>query len=153
VRSRGWTNRARARREWKAMAEIVGGGRHVGVVGLQWGDEGKGQIVDLLAERADAVVRYNGGNNAGHSVQVGEERFALHLIPSGILQPNTVNVIGNGVVVDPSRETGILGEIERLRSRGVRVGENLRISDRAHVVLPYHREEDRIREVLAEMPG
>jgi adenylosuccinate synthase len=131
------------------MAEIATGTRHVGVVGLQWGDEGKGQIVDLLAEQADVVARYNGGNNAGHSVQIGEERFALHLIPAGILQPNTLNVIGNGVVVDPSRDRGILGEIQGLRARGVTVGDNLRISDRAHVVLPYHREEDRVREALA----
>jgi adenylosuccinate synthase len=130
------------------MAETVTRTPHAGVVGLQWGDEGKGQIVHLLAEQADIVVRYNGGNNAGHSVQAGEERFALHLIPSGILQPNTLNVIGNGVVVDPSRQSGILGEIDRLRGRGVAVGANLRISDRAHVVLPYHREEDRLREAL-----
>jgi adenylosuccinate synthase len=130
------------------MAKIGTDTRHAGVVGLQWGDEGKGQIVDLLAEQADVVARYNGGNNAGHSVQVGGERFALHLIPAGILQPNTINVVGNGVVVDPSRDRGILGEIHGLRARGVRVDDNLRISDRAHVVLPYHGEEDRVREAL-----
>jgi adenylosuccinate synthase len=112
---------------------------HAAVIGLQWGDEGKGQLVDLLSERFDFVVRYNGGNNAGHSVHIGDQKFALHLVPSGILYPTTTNVIGNGVVIDPA---GLLEEIRGLRARGVKVAENLRISDRAHVVLPYHRIED-----------
>ncbi len=112
---------------------------HTAVSGLQWGDEGKGQIVDLLAGQHDFVVRYNGGNNAGHSVQIGEQKFALHLIPSGILYPATTNIVGNGVVVDPA---GILKEIDGLRQRGVKVEQNLRISDRAHVVLPYHKLQD-----------
>jgi adenylosuccinate synthase len=112
---------------------------HTAVVGLQWGDEGKGQIVDILSERFDAVVRYNGGNNAGHSVHLGTEQFALHLVPSGILYPTTLNVVGNGVVIDPA---SLLQEIHGLRDRGVKVGANLRLSDRAHVVLPYHKVED-----------
>lgn len=113
------------------------------VVGLQWGDEGKGKVVDLLAPRFDMVVRYNGGANAGHSVQVGETRYALHLIPSGILYPDKLNVLGNGVVIDPEQ---LIKEINGLRDRSVTIGANLQISDRAHVVLPYHKEQDRLLE-------
>ncbi|HMN95395.1 MAG TPA: adenylosuccinate synthase [Phycisphaerales bacterium] len=113
--------------------------RNTAVVGLQWGDEGKGKIVDLLAARHDVVVRYNGGANAGHSVVVDGERFALHLIPSGILSPQRICVIGNGLVVDPEK---LLEEIDGLRARGVVVEENLKLSDRAHVVMPYHKEHD-----------
>ncbi len=109
------------------------------VVGLQWGDEGKGKIVDVLTAGHDVIVRYNGGANAGHTVVVGSERYALHLIPSGILYPDKTCVIGNGVVVDPEK---LLEEAEGLRARGVAVGGNLRLSDRAHVVLPYHKEQD-----------
>ncbi len=116
---------------------------HCAVFGLQWGDEGKGKIVDLLAERYDLIVRYNGGANAGHSVQVGSERYALHLIPSGILNPRKLNVVGNGVVLDPAK---ILDEIAGLRKRGVAIGDNLRISDRAHVVMPYHKLMDALLE-------
>src|SRR5690606_33931653 len=87
---------------------------NLAVVGLQWGDEGKGKIVDLLTSRFDLVVRYNGGANAGHSVQVGSERYALHLIPSGILNPRKINVIANGVVLDPAK---LLEEIAALRKR------------------------------------
>jgi adenylosuccinate synthase len=112
---------------------------HTAVVGLQWGDEGKGKIVDLLTSEHDVIVRYNGGANAGHTVQVGDERYALHLIPSGILYGDKTCVIGNGVVVDPEK---LLQEIDALRTRGIRVGNNLRISDRAHVVMPYHKEQD-----------
>ncbi len=114
------------------------------VVGLQWGDEGKGKIVDLLTEQFDIVVRYNGGANAGHSVQVGTERYALHLIPSGILNANKLNILGNGVVIDPAV---VLDEINKLRSRNVYIGENLRISDRAHIVMPYHKAQDLLMEV------
>ena len=114
------------------------------VVGLQWGDEGKGKLVDLLAGRFDAVVRYNGGANAGHSVVVGGERYALHLVPSGILSSGVKAVIGNGVVVDPQR---LLEEIQTLGERGVDTSQ-LVISDRAHVVLPYHKAEDALREEL-----
>ncbi|MBI1337516.1 MAG: adenylosuccinate synthase [Phycisphaera sp.] len=117
---------------------------HTAIVGLQWGDEGKGKIVDLLAPHFDLVVRYNGGANAGHSVQVGKERYALHLIPSGILSREKINVLGNGVVIDPNK---LLEEIDGLRKRGVHVaGDNLRISDRAHVVLPYHKSQDALME-------
>ncbi len=119
-------------------------GHAAAVVGLQWGDEGKGKLVDLLARKYRAVVRYNGGANAGHSVVVGGERYSLHLVPSGILSPNCEAVIGNGVVVDPHR---LLEEIKTLNERGVDTG-RLVISDRAHVVMPYHKAEDAAREEL-----
>jgi adenylosuccinate synthase len=109
------------------------------VVGLQWGDEGKGKIVDVLTAGHDVIVRYNGGANAGHTVVVGDQRYALHLIPSGILYPDKSCVIGNGVVVDPEK---LLQEMEGLEARGIKVGTNLVISDRAHVVMPYHKEQD-----------
>lgn len=114
------------------------------VVGLQWGDEGKGKAVDLLAGSHDAVVRYNGGANAGHSVQVGGERFALHLIPSGILYPGKHAVIANGVVVDPWK---LIEELDGLAARGVDT-RGLVLSSRAHAVLPYHKLEDGLREDL-----
>lgn len=114
------------------------------VVGLQWGDEGKGKLVDLLAGSFDAVVRYNGGANAGHSVVVGGERYALHLVPSGILSPGVKAVIGNGVVIDPER---LFEEIATLSERGVDTSQ-LVVSDRAHVVMPYHKAEDALREEL-----
>ena len=106
------------------------------VFGMQWGDEGKGRLVDLLAADSDVVVRYQGGANAGHTVVVGTERYVLHLLPSGVLHPNTTNVIGNGVVVDPWT---LLEEIDGLERRGTSVEGRLLLSDRAHVVLPYHR--------------
>ncbi len=114
------------------------------VVGLQWGDEGKGKLVDLLASEFDAVVRYNGGANAGHSVVVGGERYALHLVPSGILSPGVYAVVGNGVVVDPER---LLEEMSTLQDRGVDTSK-LVVSDHAHVVMPYHKAEDELRETL-----
>ena len=110
--------------------------RHTAVVGLQWGDEGKGKLVDLLASDHDYIVRYNGGANAGHTVVVGEERYALHLVPSGILFPGCTCVVANGVVIDPAK---LLEEIDGLRARDIEVGDNLRISSRAHVVMPYHQ--------------
>ena len=116
---------------------------HCAVVGLQWGDEGKGKIVDLLTKQFDLVVRYNGGANAGHTVQVGSERYALHLIPSGILSADKLNVLGNGVVIDPVK---LLEEIDGIRKRGVEIGSNFRISDRAHMVLPYHKKQDALME-------
>jgi len=116
---------------------------HTAVVGLQWGDEGKGKIVDLLTADHDVIVRYNGGANAGHTVVVGGQRYALHLIPSGILYPGKTCVIGNGVVVDPFK---LLEEIDGLQQRGVEVGQRLRISSRAHVVLPWHKELDALLE-------
>ena len=105
------------------------------VIGTQWGDEGKGKIVDYLAEEAHIVVRFQGGNNAGHSVKVGDELYKFHLLPSGIIRPGRFAVIGNGVVIDPG---ALLSEIEDLRARGRSV-ERLKISDRAHVIMPYHR--------------
>lgn len=113
------------------------------VVGLQWGDEGKGKMVDVLTEHFDLVVRYNGGANAGHTVRLGEEKFALHLIPSGILRSGVRNVIGPGVALDPP---ALVAEIDGLMARGVAVGDNLVISNRAHVVMPYHRLADRLSE-------
>ena len=114
------------------------------VVGLQWGDEGKGKIVDLLTAEHDVTVRFNGGANAGHTVVVAGEKYALHLIPSGVLHAGKASVIGNGVVVDPER---LLEELELLESRGVDTA-GLVVSDRAHVVLPYHKAEDGLREEL-----
>ncbi|HRP61683.1 MAG TPA: adenylosuccinate synthetase, partial [Phycisphaerales bacterium] len=125
---------------------------HTAVVGLQWGDEGKGKVVDLLTAQHDFIVRYNGGANAGHTVVVGDQRYALHLIPSGIFSRDKTCVIGNGVVVDPEK---LLQEIHGLRDRGIYIGENLRVSNRAHVVMPYHKEHDAAMEnVLAgAIPG
>jgi len=116
------------------------------VVGVQWGDEGKGKVVDILAEHADIVVRFQGGNNAGHTLVVGDEKTVLHLIPSGVLHAGKVCVIGNGVVVDP---TILLTEIEALQARGY-LGDDdlLKISDRAHLIMPYHRAIDVARERL-----
>jgi adenylosuccinate synthase len=113
------------------------------LVGLQWGDEGKGKIIDALTERFDVVVRFQGGANAGHSVQIGDEKFVLHLVPTGILHPDVLCIIGNGVVVDPG---ALIEEIRELQKRGVRVAENLVLSDRAHVVLPHHKLLDKLRE-------
>ncbi len=104
------------------------------VVGSQWGDEGKGKVIDILASRADMVVRSQGGNNAGHTVKVGEETYKLHLIPSGILYKDTVCVIGNGTVIDPKV---VLEEIDGLVSRGLSM-DNLKIDKRAHIIMPYH---------------
>jgi adenylosuccinate synthase len=104
------------------------------IVGAQWGDEGKGKITDLLAEGADAIVRFQGGNNAGHTIVRDGEEFKFHLIPSGILYPDKACVIGNGVVLDPRI---LLGEIDGLKRRGIDVG-NLRISANAHLIMPYH---------------
>lgn len=112
------------------------------IVGAQWGDEGKGKVIDYLANEADVVVRGQGGNNAGHTVVVGDKKYALHLIPSGILNDNTLNVIGNGVVFDPQ---GFLKEVEGLREKGIST-DSIFVSDRAHVVFAYHREIDRLAE-------
>ncbi|MBI3941291.1 MAG: adenylosuccinate synthase [Acidobacteria bacterium] len=106
------------------------------IVGTQWGDEGKGKIVDLFSEKFDVVARYQGGHNAGHTVTVGGKRYVLHLIPSGILHPGKVCVIGNGVVVDPM---ALLEEIETLQNLGISAEGRLFVSDRAHMIMPYHR--------------
>lgn len=114
------------------------------VLGAQWGDEGKGKMTDYLAEEAEVVVRFQGGNNAGHTVEVGDRQYKLHLIPSGILYNNKTNVIGNGVVVDPK---ALFEEIGYLEKEGVSVTpEKLIISDRAHIIMPYHRVLDKLKE-------
>lgn len=112
------------------------------LVGAQWGDEGKGKITDFLAEKADYVVRYQGGSNAGHTVVVGDDKFQLHLIPSGILYPDKVSVIGNGVALDP---VILLQEIDGLHDKGIDT-RNLKISSRAHIVMPYHKKLDSLQE-------
>jgi adenylosuccinate synthase len=114
------------------------------LVGAQWGDEGKGKIIDVLTEQADIVVRSQGGNNAGHTVEIGSEKFVLHLIPSGILRAGKKCVIANGVVIDP---VALLGEIEGLEKRGINLKNRLLISETAHLVLPYHRSLDEAREL------
>src|SRR5512139_3917915 len=106
------------------------------LVGAQWGDEGKGKIIDVLTEQADVVVRTQGGNNAGHTVYLGSKKYVLHLVPSGILRPGKLCVIGNGVVVDP---VGLVEEIQSLIALKVKLSGNLFISETAHVVFPYHR--------------
>lgn len=113
------------------------------VLGAQWGDEGKGKIVDLLSEKFDAVARYQGGHNAGHTVFIGEKKFILKLIPSGILRPGVLAVIGNGVVIDPA---ALLQEISGLESAGIDVKSQLKISNRAHVIFPFHRTIEKISE-------
>src|ERR687894_2323114 len=113
------------------------------LIGAQWGDEGKGKVTDLLGERVDYVVRYSGGNNAGHTVITPDgQKYALHLMPSGALSPNAMIVIGNGVVVDPKV---LIGEIDGLAERGVDVS-RLRISGDAHLIMPHHRALDRVVE-------
>lgn len=115
------------------------------VIGLQWGDEAKGKIVDLLTGQNEIVVRYQGGANAGHTVVFDGKKFKLSLIPSGIFRPEVQSVIAGGVVIDPA---SLLGEIDNLTSQGVQIGGNLMISDRAHVIFPWHKEEDRLMNVL-----
>lgn len=114
------------------------------IVGVNWGDEGKGRMVDLLAESYDLVIRYQGGSNAGHTVINDYGKFALNLMPSGIFRENVINILGNGVALDPEH---LMGEIEKLRAAGVKVGpENLKISERASIVFPYHKELDALEE-------
>ena len=107
------------------------------IVGAQWGDEGKGKITDYFAGESDYVVRYHGGNNAGHTVIVNGSIFKLHLIPSGVLYDHPVSVIGNGVVIDPA---ALLNELQYLHNKGIEP--QLNISDRAHVIMPYHKQMD-----------
>lgn len=114
----------------------------IAVVGTQWGDEGKGKAIDYLATRADMVVRAQGGSNAGHSVVIGGKKYALHLVPSGVLNASAVNIIGNGVVFDPE---GFFGELEGLEKDGIDTS-NIYISDRAHIVFPYHKILDALSE-------
>ena len=114
------------------------------LVGAQWGDEGKGKVIDVLTEDVDMVVRYQGGNNAGHTIKIGEDTFVLHLVPSGIFRDGRACVIGNGVVVDPA---ALLDEIQGIRNAGIEVAGRLFVSDRAHVVFPHHRALDAAREL------
>ena len=116
------------------------------VIGSQWGDEGKGKVVDYLAEQANVVVRYSGGNNAGHTVVVKDEAYKLQLLPSGILYKGKTCVLGNGVVIDPE---AILKEINGMKERGIDTS-SLRISTRAQVLLPYHRRQDEAEEVARD---
>ncbi|MCX6539742.1 MAG: adenylosuccinate synthase [Acidobacteria bacterium] len=116
---------------------------NIAVVGAQWGDEGKGKVVDLLAPRFSIVARYQGGHNAGHTVHVGGKRFVLRLIPSGILNPGVACVIGNGLVVDLK---ALFDEVEELRQAAISVDGRLFVSDRAHVILPFHRDLDKLNE-------
>ena len=116
----------------------------IAVIGAQWGDEGKGKIVDLLAERFDVVVRYQGGHNAGHSVQIGNQSFVLHLLPSGIVHEGKTCVLGNGMVIDPK---AFFDEADRLMAQGISITpERVKVSSRAHLILPYHRALDHTSE-------
>lgn len=114
------------------------------VVGVQWGDEGKGKIVDILARRAELVVRFQGGSNAGHTVVTAKGKYIFHLIPSGILYRGKTCIIGNGVVVDPA---ALIEEMDRLQAQGLSFGKNLLLSDRAHLILPYHKAIDKASEL------
>src|SRR6185369_1308077 len=109
---------------------------NVVILGAQWGDEGKGKIVDLFSDRFEMVVRYQGGHNAGHTVRIGDRTFVLKLIPSGILRPGKRAIIGNGLVVDPA---ALITEMETLQAAGIEVSKQLKISNRAHVIFPFHR--------------
>ncbi len=125
--------------------------KNIVLVGIQWGDEGKAKIIDYLAEKADCVVRFQGGNNAGHTIVVGNEKTVLHLIPSGILHPNTVNIVGNGVVFDMSV---FVQERDQLLAKGVKAGpERLKVSEICHAILPYHQLLDRARESVKSKIG
>src|SRR6186713_467488 len=116
---------------------------NIAVLGAQWGDEGKGKIVDLLTPNFSIVARYQGGHNAGHTVYAGGRKFVLRLLPSGILHEGVTCVIGNGVVVDPQ---ALFAEIDEIEAAGIRVGDRLVISDKAHLILPYHKELDLLSE-------
>src|SRR5947199_8157783 len=120
--------------------------QNLAVIGAQWGDEGKGKIVDLLCETFDVVARYQGGHNAGHTVKFGEKHFALRLIPSGILHPDKLCILGNGMVIDPE---ALLDEIERLRALGMNIDTTLEIGDSAQGILPYRSPHDHAPEEAA----
>ena len=121
--------------------------KNIAVVGSQWGDEGKGKIVDWLSEQADVVIRFQGGHNAGHTLVINGTTYKLRLLPSGIVRKNKISIIGNGVVVDP---WALLDEIKEIQSKNVEVNENnLIISESANLILPFHKEMDEIREDAA----
>ena len=114
------------------------------VVGAQWGDEGKGKIIDILAKDMDYIARYQGGNNAGHTVVLGGRKFILHLIPSGVLHKGKTCIIGNGVALDPA---AFIEEVKELKSKGIKVTpKNLAVSEEAHIIFPYHKKLDSLRE-------
>ena len=113
------------------------------VLGTQWGDEGKGKIVDLLTRDADVVVRYQGGANAGHTIKIDNQQFILHLIPSGILHPDKICVVGNGVVVDLEQ---FFKELDELKDRGISVDKRILLSQSAHLVMPYHKTVEKLNE-------
>src|SRR6186713_2440739 len=115
----------------------------VAIVGAQWGDEGKGKIVDIYTEFADVVVRYAGGPNAGHTLVVGDDKLVVRLVPSGVLRPDIRCVLGQGMVIDPA---SLVSELDDLQRRGVKAEERLLVSDRAHAILPYHVTIDGLRE-------
>ncbi len=117
---------------------------NVAVIGAQWGDEGKGKIVDWLSEKADVVVRFQGGHNAGHTLVINNKTYKLKLLPSGIVRKNKISIIGNGVVIDP---WALLDEIEQIKKLGIKINdENLFIAENATLILPFHKELDEIRE-------
>ena len=121
--------------------------KNIVVVGSQWGDEGKGKIVDWLSEQADVVIRFQGGHNAGHTLVIDGTTYKLRLLPSGIVRNNKISIIGNGVVVDP---WALIEEIKEIQLKGIEVNiENFMISDAANLILPFHREMDEIREDAA----
>ena len=114
---------------------------NIAVIGMEWGDEGKGKIIDFLAEKADVVARFNGGNNAGHTIEVGNTKLVVHLVPSSVMYKNKLGVIGNGLVVDPKV---LLNEIKNLDKNKIKITpDNLAVSENAHVILPHHIEEDK----------
>src|SRR3989344_3004475 len=117
------------------------GPSNIAVIGMEWGDEGKGKIIDFLAQKADVVARFNGGNNAGHTIEADNKKIVLHLIPSSVMHKNKLNIVGNGLVIDPKV---LLDEIKFLEKNGIKISpENLVISENAHIILPHHIEEDK----------
>ena len=124
--------------------------KNIAIIGAQWGDEGKGKVIDIYSKNADYIARYQGGNNAGHTVVIGKDSFVLHLIPSGILHKGKICVIGNGVVVDPK---ALLEEIQMLESKGIQIESRLFISRDAHVIFPYHKKLDELREAKKKKIG
>jgi adenylosuccinate synthase len=132
-----------------AVTSLLDG--NAAIVGLQWGDEGKGKIVDFVAESADVVARYCGGANAGHTVRIGDQKYSTHLLPVGVFRAGVMNVVGNGVVLDPE---ALLAEVDEMAGRGIGVTpKNLRVSYKAHVVMPWHSAEDAAREAAAGEGG
>src|SRR3989338_28885 len=123
------------------MAKHPSGPSNIAVIGMEWGDEGKGKIIDFLAEKADVVARFNGGNNAGHTIEVGDNKLVVHIVPSGVMYKNKLKVIGNGLVVNPKV---LVQEIKKLGKNKIQIApENLVVSENAHIILPYHIEEDK----------